>query len=145
MYYFSKRDDEGRLLITTLDDNSGVVVLSGDYILIWDIIKLKEDVTPLEKEVMSVILKISGNQSLKILSNFLNFLIVNKLYFDASDKDINQLLSLLQKKSELKGEFNNLDITDSNLSVAAAGFRCVPEPPWDSGPYDCAKNTNIEL
>lgn len=143
MYYFSKRDDEGRLLITTLDDNSGVVVLSGDYILIWDTIKLKEDVTPLEKEMMSVILKISGNHPLKIISNFLNFLVLNKLYFDASEKNVNQLLSLLQKKSDLKGEFSNLDITDSNLNVA--GFLCVPSPPWDSGPYDCAKGTNIEL
>lgn len=105
MDYFSKLTDEGDLILTSISDDSEVIVIGGDYIKIWDLIQSSE--MDSEKYRLAI-----SDKEISFLKPFLNFLYFNKFGFDLSDIKTKKIV--LGFKENLSGTFKLFEVYSVN-------------------------------
>ena len=108
MNYFSKLSDDGELFVTSLTEETQVIVLSGDYITIWELIQSPSSDGSTSKSYNS-------NSKLKPIKPFLNFLHFNNFNFEINSKSCEIILSIIDKG--ISGEFKTFDLDNVSESL----------------------------
>ena len=96
MEYFSKLTDEGELIVTSISDDSEIIILKGDYIKIWELIQSPVVDPQTYKNTIS-------DEDISFLKPFLNFLHFNKFGFSINSNIKSELN--LRYKTGINGGF----------------------------------------
>jgi hypothetical protein len=141
MEYFSKLSEEGELFVTSLSDDTNIIVLSGNYIEIWEIINIPQAGVLEPKTLFSP-------ENYKLISPFFQFLKFNKFTYQLNPNSCHHISEILKKG--LSGTYKVFDMDSVSESfVYQVHAKCSPNGTLCCDAYgmpiiECTSNGELE-
>ena len=126
MNYFSKLNNNNELWVTSLSEDSGIMILTGDYIELWELIQSSSEKIDIQSEKLASSFEDLSGSNNKEFKSFLIFLKFNKFNYEIKPKTTDKIKSIISKG--LIGEYKLFEVEDGNNSIPVFGSPAGEDP-----------------